>query len=138
MYSIQSFQFVSLALRVGFIIVSLPIFFMAWYVGTTVSDVSFNSRRREIGLLSTKGFSTGQISRIFLAETILIGTAGSLIGLLLGFFLTPLFTSIPMGAQFSLQTINPYTLVFTVAFGLIMAVLSSYSSARRAATRPNI
>ena len=133
MYSLQGFQFVSLALRVSFIVISLPIFFMAWYVGTTVSDVSFNSRRREIGLLSTKGFSTGQISRIFLSETILIGTIGSLLGVLLGFFLTPLFTSIPMGAQFSLQTINPYTIVFTVAFGLIMAVLSSYSSARRAA-----
>jgi ABC-type lipoprotein release transport system permease subunit len=131
--SIQGFQYISLALRVAFIVVSLPIFFMAWYMGTTVSDVSFNSRRREIGLLSTKGFSTGQISRIFLAETILIGTAGSLIGLLLGFFLVPLFTSIPIGVQFSLQTINPYTLVFTVIFGLIMAVLSTYSSARRAA-----
>ena len=133
LYSLQSFQYFSFALRASFIVVSLPIFFMAWYMGTTVSDVSFSSRRREIGLLSTKGFSTGQISRMFLAETILIGTIGSLLGVLLGFFLVPLFTSNPMGAQFNLQTINPYTVVFTVIFGLIMAVLSTYSSARRAA-----
>jgi len=132
-YSLQSFQYISLALRVSFIVVSLPIFFMAWYVGTTVSDVSFNSRRREIGLLATKGFSTGQVSRIFLSETILIGIIGGLLGVLLGFFLTPFFTSVPMGAQFSLQTISPYTIVFTVAFGLIMAFISSYSSARKAA-----
>ena len=131
--SLQNFQVVSFALRFVFILVSLPIFFMAWYMGTTVSDVSFSSRRREIGLLATKGFSTGQVSRIFLAETILIGTVGSLLGVLLGFALTPLFTSAPDGIQFNLQTINPYTIAFTVAFGLIMAVLSTYTSSRRAA-----
>lgn len=132
LYSVQSFQGSSIALRFVFIIVSLPIFFMAWYMGTTVSDVSFSSRRREIGLLATKGFSTGQVSRIFLVETIVIGTVGSLLGVLLGFALTPLFTSSPNGLMFNLQTINPYTIVFTVAFGLIMAVLSTYTSSKRA------
>ena len=130
---IQSFQFSSLALRFVFIIISLPIFFMAWYLGTTVSDVSFSSRRREIGLLATKGFSTGQVQRIFLFETILVGTLGSLLGVLLGFALTPLFASTTVGLQFNLQTINPYTIVFTVAFGMIMAILSTFSSSRRAA-----
>jgi ABC-type lipoprotein release transport system permease subunit len=133
LYSLQSFQGVSIGLRFVFIIVSLPIFFMAWYMGTTVSDVSFGSRRREIGLLATKGFSTGQISRIFLLETILIGTVGSLLGILLGFVLTPLFASTTAGFQLNLRTINPYTIVFTVAFGMIMAILSTYRSSRRAA-----
>jgi len=136
--SLQLFQAISLGLRAGFIIISLPIFFMAWYMGTTVSDVSFSSRRREIGLLATKGFSTGQISRVFLAETILIGIIGSLLGVLLGFFLVPLFTSLPLSAQFSLQSINPYTVVFTVIFGLIMAFLSTFFSARRAAKLPTV
>jgi ABC-type antimicrobial peptide transport system permease subunit len=130
--NLQNFQYVSLALRTSFIVISIPIFFMAWYMGTTVSDVSFSSRKREIGLLSIKGFSTGQISRVFLAETILIGVAGSLIGVLLGFFLVPLFTSLPL-TQFSLQTLNPYTIVFTAIFGLIMAFLSTFSSSRKAA-----
>jgi ABC-type lipoprotein release transport system permease subunit len=132
-YSLQSFQGISIALRFVFILVSLPIFFMAWYMGTTVSDVSFSSRRREIGLLATKGFSTGQVSRIFLFETILIGTVGSLLGVLLGFILTPLFASGANAFQLNLQTINPYTIVFTVAFGMIMAILSTYTSSRRAA-----
>src|SRR4030066_122140 len=114
--SIQGFQFVSLILRGAFVLISVPIFFMAWYMGIAVSDVSFNSRRREIGLLSTKGFSTSQVLRIFLAETILVGIIGSLIGLLLAFFLVPIFTSTPLGTQFSPQIINPYTVVFTVIF----------------------
>lgn len=133
LYQVQSFQFISFALTFGFILVSLPIFFMAWYMGTTVSDVSFSSRRREIGLLATKGLSTGQISRIFLAETILIGIVGSLLGVLLGFFLTPLFASTSNGLQFNLQTINSSTIIITVIFGLIMAILSTYRSSRKAA-----
>jgi ABC-type lipoprotein release transport system permease subunit len=133
LYSVQSFQGTSILLRFVFILISLPIFFMAWYLGTTVSDVSFSSRRREIGLLATKGFSTGQISRIFLFETILIGIVGSLLGVMLGFVLTPLFASSAGGFQWNLETINPYTVVFTMAFGLIMAFLSTYSSSRRAA-----
>ena len=55
---------------ISFIIVSLPVFFVAWYLGATVSDVSFNIRRREIGLLSTKGLSSGQIQRMFLTEAL--------------------------------------------------------------------
>jgi len=50
------------AMRLSFIVVSLPVFFVAWYMGTTVSDVSFNLRRREIGLLLTKGSLEGNSS----------------------------------------------------------------------------
>lgn len=133
LYQVQSFQFISFGLMFSFFLISLPIFFMAWYMGTTVSDVSFSSRRREIGLLATKGFSIGQVSRIFFVETILIGIIGSLLGVLLGFFLTPLFAPTPNGVQFNLQTINSSTVVFTMIFGLIMALLSTYMSSRRAA-----
>lgn len=131
--TLQSFTSYSTTLRMSFILVSIPIFFMAWYMGTTVSDVSFNTRRREIGLLSTKGFSNGQITRIFLMETLFIGLIGSLIGVVIGFILNPLITQLPMDDAFNLQKINPYTVIFTVAFGLFMAFLSTFSSARRAA-----
>ncbi len=130
---VQSFQLTSTLLRFLFIVVSAPIFFMAWYMGTTVSDVSFSSRRREIGLLAAKGFSTGQVQKIFLFETILIGAVGSLLGVLLGFALTPLFAADSNGLQFNLSTINPYTVVFTVIFGMGMAFLSTFNSSRRAA-----
>jgi len=56
-YALQSFTYQFSSIYIAFILVSLPIFFVAWYIGSTVSDVSFNLRRREIGLLSTKGLS---------------------------------------------------------------------------------
>jgi ABC-type lipoprotein release transport system permease subunit len=135
---LRIFQFISLALRFAFTIVSLPIFFMAWYMGTTVSDVSFNLRRREVGLLLTKGFSRGQISRIFLMETFLIGIIGGLIGVFLGFILNPLFTQFSQEAFFNLNLISPFTVAFTVAFGIIMAFLSTFNSAKKASQLPTV
>jgi ABC-type lipoprotein release transport system permease subunit len=131
--TLQMYTSYATNLRMSFILVSIPIFFIAWYLGTTVSDVSFNNRRREIGLLSTKGFSNGQISRIFLGETLLIGLVGSLIGVVIGFLITPLISQLPVADAYNLQKINPWTVVFTVAFGLLMAFLSTFLSARRAA-----
>jgi ABC-type antimicrobial peptide transport system permease subunit len=124
---LQIFLMTSTIIRFSFTVVSLPIFFMAWYMGTTVSDVSFNLRRREIGLLSTKGFSRSQILRIFLTETFLIGFFGGLLGVLLGFLLNPVFTQFSKDYAFSLQAISPYTIVLTAAFGVIIALLSTYS-----------
>jgi len=135
---LRLFQFTSMLIRFNFTFVSVPIFFMAWYMGTTVSDVSFNLRRREIGLLSTKGFSRRQILSIFLTETLLIGFIGGLLGVLVGFLLNPLFTQFSTDAMFNLQVISPYTMVFTVAFGVIIALLSTYSSARKASQLPTV
>jgi ABC-type antimicrobial peptide transport system permease subunit len=135
---LQSFQYISMNIRFSFTLVSLPIFFVAWYMGTTVADVSFNLRRREIGLLSTKGFSRGQILRMFLTETLLIGCIGGVLGIFLGFLLNPLFTQFSTEALFNPQVISPYTIVLTIAFGIILAFLSTYSSAKRASRLPTV
>lgn len=131
-WTLTSFLFTSMIIRFAFTLVSLPIFFMAWYMGTTVSDVSFNLRRREIGLLSTKGFSNRQLFITFLTETLLIGAIGGALGVLLGFLLNPLFTQLSTEAFLNPQVISPYTIVFTVVFGIIIAFLSTFRSARKA------
>lgn len=137
-WPLLSFQFASITIRFMFTLVSLPIFFMAWYMGTTVSDVSFNLRRREIGLLLTKGFSRGQILRTFLTETLLIGLIGGVLGVFLGFLLNPLFTQFSTNTLFNLNLISPFTVSFTIAFGVIMALFSTYSSARKASQLPTV
>jgi ABC-type lipoprotein release transport system permease subunit len=129
---LNNFRYKSSEIQFTFTLLSLPIFFMAWYVGTTVSDVSFSLRRREIGLLSTKGFSRGQIQRIFLTETIMLGLLGGSLGVLAGFLLNPLFSQFRTEMLLNPQLISPYTIVSTVIFGVIIALLSTYSSAKRA------
>ncbi len=137
-WALTAFRYMSMEIQFRFTVVSLPIFFMAWYMGTTVSNVSFNLRRREIGLLLTKGFSRGQVLRMFLAETVLIGVIGSILGVFLGFLLNPLFTQFSSDTLFNLQTISPYTMIFTIAFGIIMALFSTFSSAKKASQLPTV
>ena len=134
---LNMFRFVSISLRFVFTIVSLPIFFMAWYMGTTVSNVSFNLRRREIGLLLTKGFSGGQVRRLFLTETVIIGILGGALGVFLGFLLNPIFTGFST-SSFQTNLLSPYTVAFTIAFGVIIAVASTYSSAKKASQLPTV
>ena len=123
----------------NFILVSLPVLFVAWYLGSTVSDVSFNMRRREIGLLSTKGLSSGQIQRMFLTEALAIGLIGGLLGVIGGLILNQVFIGeFNLNTLFSSQLYNPYTMVFTVAFGVILAFVSVFFSARRAARLPAV
>ncbi len=129
---LSSFRGKSMEIQFTFTLLSIPVFFMAWYMGTTVSDVSFSLRRREIGLLSTKGFSGGQIRRIFLIETIMLGLLGGLLGVLVGFLLNPLFSQLSTEMLFNPQVISPYTFISTMIFGVIIALLSTYSSAKRA------
>jgi ABC-type antimicrobial peptide transport system permease subunit len=131
-WSLNDFRSTSMNIKFMITLISLPIFFVAWYTGTTVSDVSFNLRRREIGLLSTKGFSRGQLLTIFLTETLLIGTIGSALGLSFGFLLNLLFTKLSVEAFFNPRVISPYTVIFTMLFGLLIAFLSTFRSARKA------
>jgi ABC-type antimicrobial peptide transport system permease subunit len=136
--ALQVYQYTFPGLLITFIIISLPVFFVAWYMGSTVSDVSFNLRRREIGLLSTKGLSSGQIQRMFFSEALLIGLFGGLIGVVGGLLLNQIFTGFNLETLFNPQVLNPYTIVFTVAFGMILAFLSVFFSARRASKLPTV
>jgi ABC-type antimicrobial peptide transport system permease subunit len=85
--SLQNYQNNFNTMLTSFVFVSIPVFFVAWYLGSTVSDVSFNIRRREIGLLSTKGLSSGQIQRMFLTEALVIGAIGGALGVIGGLIL---------------------------------------------------
>jgi putative ABC transport system permease protein len=116
-----------------FLITALPVFFMAWYMGTTVSDVSLNLRRREIGLLLTKGFSRSQLLRMLLTEATLIGLIGGLIGVGLSLLLSPFFVKAGGGQWFSgAPVVGIETVILAVIFGVIITFLSMFLPARRA------
>jgi len=126
-------QSVTQNMRLQFLIIALPVFFMAWYMGTTVSDVSLNLRRREIGLLLTKGFSGGQLLRMFLTEAALIGLIGGLIGVGLSFLLSPFFVKAGGGRWFSgAPVFGTETIILAVIFGVFITFLSIFRPARRA------
>jgi len=112
------------------IILSLPVFFVAWYVGLTVSDVSFNLRRREIGLLLTKGFTNRQILKLFLTEAVFVGMIGAAAGLLLGVLFTPIFS---MGQFTEFPVVQLDTALTVAVFSVVIALLAVFQPARKAA-----
>jgi len=128
--ALNSYESTSTLLLLYGILLSLPVFFVAWYVGLTVSDVAFQLRRREIGLLLTKGFTSRQLLRLFLMEAIFIGAIGAASGLALGAIFTPIFT---MGQFTSLPIINLDTVIFVAIFSVAIALLAVFQPARKAA-----
>lgn len=129
---LNRYQGMSFGMRFTFIIAALPVFFVAWYMGSTVSDVSFNLRRREIGLLLTKGFSRRQLFWMFLFEAALIGLLGGAIGVTLSLTLSPWFVAAAGGQFTGVPVIGPDSIVLTVVFAVIITFLSAFRPARRA------
>jgi ABC-type lipoprotein release transport system permease subunit len=129
---LYNFRNASTFMTFGFLVTALPVFFVAWYMGTTVSDVSLNLRRREIGLLLTKGFSGGQLLRMFLAEATLIGLMGGVIGIGLSLLLNPFFVMVTGGELTGAPAIGPYTIVFALIFSVGVTFLSVFQPAKRA------
>jgi len=133
-YPLQQFSSSIFALRLEFTIFSIPVFFVAWFVGRTVSQASFNLRRREIGLLMTKGFSQSQLFRHFLVEALLVGLIGGGLGLAAAALLNPYFVQILSGSNQSGVFLSQDTAIATIIFTLTLTILAIYSPARAAAT----
>jgi ABC-type lipoprotein release transport system permease subunit len=122
----------STILIVAFVSLAAPIIFMSWYSSTMLSDVSYNLRRREFGLLSTKGLGPRSIKRMLLLEGVIIGLVGGIIGLLLGTVLGHMVVGVAIENLLLAFTGNPMTSVFVVAFALILAYWSVRGPAGRA------
>ena len=131
---LQQFSASIFFLRVTFTIFSIPVFFVAWYVGRTVSRASFNLRRREIGLLMTKGFSQSQLFRHFLVEALLVGVIGGGLGLAAAVLLNPYFVQILSGNFQSGVYLSQDTAIATMIFTIVLTILAIYSPARTAAS----
>lgn len=124
---------------ISYILISIPIFFVAWYLGQTVSDVSFNIRRREIGLLSTKGLSSGQIQRMFLSEAILIGLIGGFLGVVGGLILNQYYAgAVDLNNLFTSQMLTPSVMIVTVIFGVVLSFAAVFWPSRKASKMPAV
>lgn len=131
---LQAAAFPSFILRVFYVIISLPVFFIAWYMGGTVSQSSLNLRRREIGLLLAKGATKGQLARIFLGEALFVGTVGGALGLALAVLLNPVFVEAFGGQSTGSIFLSRETAIVTIVFTVILTLLSVWRPARRAAS----
>jgi lipoprotein-releasing system permease protein len=81
-----------------------------------------------IAILKATGFSGRDVRRIFLSLSLIIGSAGGLLGLALGYGLSVVLDHLPFETT-SMPTIKTYPVAFNPAFyliGLCFALLSTY------------
>ncbi len=126
----------STQMKTSTVLVALPVFFCAWYLGMTVSDVVFNLRRREIGLLFTRGMTHRQVLYILVFEGLIVSALAAVVGVLAG--AAVLVVVIPeMGFLEVLNSVSPLTLGATLLFSTALALTAVYRPAQEA-TRINI
>src|SRR5437870_4886585 len=130
---LQAFSSTIFSLRLTFTAVSIPVFFMAWYVGRTVSQSSFNLRRKEIGLLLTRGFTRSQLVRHFITEGFMVGLAAGLAGIALAYVLNPLFLQVLGSSSGATAILTSDTAIITIIFTLVLTLFAILAPARQAA-----
>jgi ABC-type antimicrobial peptide transport system permease subunit len=123
-------------MRTSTVLVAIPVFFCAWYLGMTVSDVVFNLRRREIGLLFTRGMTHRQVLVILVFEGLIVSIFAALIGVLAG---AAVLVFIIPGMDFFevLNSVNPLTFGATLLFSTLLSMTAVYRPAQEA-SRINI
>jgi ABC-type antimicrobial peptide transport system permease subunit len=136
--ALSMYQMELMFLQLSFFGIAIPIFVLAWFMGGTASEVSYNLRRREIGLLSSRGFTSRSITRLLVTEGVLIGVLSGFIGFAVGLLIVPIMLgpAFPAGIQtygYALSTVGISTFIETIVFSTFLAVLSVYRAARKAA-----
>jgi putative ABC transport system permease protein len=115
--------------------------FVAVSVTASAFALSVAQRRRELALLRTVGATPRQIMRMVCAEAALVGTAGSLVGCVLGVVWAPALATwiarkglapVWFSARITPGSIPALVIVFLAGVGI--AVLSVFVAARRAGT----
>jgi hypothetical protein len=125
-------SFASTILVLGFVSLAIPVVFMSWYSSTMLSEVSYNLRRREFGLLQTKGFGPDTIKRMLTLEGLIIGLVGGVSGLLAGTFLAQFVSGTSLDVAFRILTGNIVNNIVIIVFGMILAYWSVRGPASRA------
>jgi putative ABC transport system permease protein len=131
--------------KLGFLRTFLLVFaYVALVVGAFIIFNTFSitvaQRMREFGLLRTLGASRGQIMRSVVEEGLLLGIAGSVVGLFVGVGLAPaldgLFKAFGADLPDNGTVLETRTVVVSLGVGIVITVLAGFFPALRATRVP--
>jgi lipoprotein-releasing system permease protein len=103
-----------------------------------IMNMTVIDKMKDIAILKATGFNGRDIVRIFITQSVIIGVAGGLAGLMLGFTFSYLLSRTPFnaGSFLSVDTFpvsfNPKFYVFGMVFGVLTTFLAGYLPARKA------
>jgi len=103
-----------------------------------IMNMNIINKMKDIAILKATGFQGNDITGIFLLQSLMIGIAGGLLGLLIGFFFSYLLsiTPFPAGSFIRMETFpvnfKPVHYFFGVFFGFLTTLFAGYFPSRRA------
>ncbi len=140
--SLQTFSILLLIQRIEYLLLSFPVILLGLYLGAVGVDLGHAERRRELGVLKTRGASRRQVAILLVMESLLGGFVATVLGLLFGLGLSRLLIAMvtPFGtsATYSTVSLSPETVILVTILSTIFMGIASYRSARRTASLPII
>ncbi|HEY7827559.1 MAG TPA: FtsX-like permease family protein [Candidatus Limnocylindrales bacterium] len=117
------------------LIAAVTLFGGAFLIFNTLS-MTLSERVREIGLLRAAGTTRGQIHRLVLRQATILGGAGSVLGLILGYGLASLIArtvgSLGNGVPIDGPLVQPLAVVVAAVVGLLVTLAAALEPAVRA------
>ena len=137
--ALQSMQPQLESQKVLFMALSLPVVALGTYLSIVGVDLGVTSRRREIGILKSRGASNRHVFFSLVLESIMLGAFAALIGLLMGVVVSRFL----LGSALSLSTetgssswtdfkLSESSIELTILFGVGLMLLSSWRPFKRA------
>jgi len=118
--------------------VSITLLIVAGFGIYNILNMLIYEKMKDIAILKATGFSGKDVQLIFMSQAMIIGVAGGIIGLIIGFFLSRVIDNIPFETQ-ALPTIstfpvnyNPGYYVIGIVFALISTFIAGYLPSNKA------
>ncbi|MBC8165144.1 MAG: ABC transporter permease, partial [Bryobacteraceae bacterium] len=138
----QQFESLSQVYAMTANITSLFALFIGMFIIFNTFSIAVSQRRNEIGILRALGATGGQIRSLFLAESAVLGLAGSVIGVLLGILIARVFAGSLGGVLEDVYGVaqraeelsaDPRLLLLALGAGVVTSVIAAWIPARNAA-----
>ncbi len=141
-YKVESWQTANQQLEAGSnlrdiiaVAVSLTILMVAGFGIYNIMNMTINEKIREIAILKAMGFSSGDVTAIFLTQAMVIGVAGGIVGIVLGYGLALIVNHIPFkmaGLGHLPMAYQPKDYIMAFLFGLATTLIAGFLPARKA------
>jgi ABC-type antimicrobial peptide transport system permease subunit len=126
--------------KLVYLALSAPVIGLGMYLSIVGVDLGVTERRRELGILKSRGASNGQVRSTLMVEALMLGAVAGLLGLMIGVGVSrPLVGSTSvlfdspgadtLGTDFM---VSPLTIIVSMFLGVGLMLLSSYRPFRRA------
>ncbi|MBM9575984.1 FtsX-like permease family protein [Leptospira sp. 201903070] len=117
--------------QLNLLVISFISLIIAFFMVSNTMSGLYLAREKELGILKTLGLSAGHTFLLFVSQALLLGIAGSVLGMGLGFFFSRLDFFSPEAASADLSYLKTYKFIPSSIWilGLGIGVLGSFLSA---------